>query len=195
MKKFVRHIAMSLIAGLICLQGSVSAQESQSVYPGGQATMLSTGSVKMSTDLIPVSLPIRIDFSIDPNQTGNAAFRSDEGVISVISGNNLALHLMGIKAADGTSAKVVSPDQFSDSDWENLSAEQTVANIALGLKTSQGTIWSLPEAGNDMTQSCGAYDLNGYPLHRVYMDAKYGRAWPADMALDYIIYLRIVSQD
>ena len=68
MKRFVRHIAMSLIAGLICLQGSVSAQESQSVYPGGQATMLSTGSVKMSTDLITVSLPIRIDFSIDPNQ-------------------------------------------------------------------------------------------------------------------------------
>ena len=46
MKRFVRHIAMSLIAGLICLQGSVSAQESQSVYPGGQVTMLSTGSVK-----------------------------------------------------------------------------------------------------------------------------------------------------
>lgn len=62
MKKFVRHIAMSLIAGLICLQGSVSAQESQSVYPGGQATMLSTGSVKMSTDLLPYRFPSELFF-------------------------------------------------------------------------------------------------------------------------------------
>lgn len=194
MKRFSRCAAALLLIGAFCLQGiTASAVDDQTVYGGSQATMLSTGNVKMSASLITASVPTRIDFEIDPNKSGSAAFWSHEGVVSVVSNNNLHLQLLGIKAADGTSAKVVSPDHFEN--WDDLSVEETTAHIALGLKTSQGTIWSPPEADNSLAESCGYYDLSGYAMHRIYLDAKYGRAWPEDTTLNYILYLRLASAE
>ena len=142
----------------------------------------------MSPALITVTVPTRIDFSIDPSKPEDDMFQSATGKITVDCGYDLKMDLLGIKAADGTTAKVVAQDKFEN--WNDLSQEDTVSHIALGIrKPILAAIWSKPEEGNLLNTSCGSYTLDDGD-HSINLVAKYGRMWPENTTLQYNVYLR-----
>lgn len=189
MKKFVRHIAMSLIAGLICLQGSVSAQTDQTIYSGGQPTVLVQGVVVKNSDILTVTVPIQMMFRIDPNALEDYVYESSAHEVQNFSNQAVGISLLGIKAEEDTPVKVVSPDTFSD--WNNISAADTMSKIALGVRFTYDILWSPSEENNKLDTPSGTYVLNANTMDSISISAKFGRAWTKDVTLNYIVYLRI----
>lgn len=156
---------------------------------GGGVTVSAQGTAKKNSRIVMVAVPTRMSFAIDPSAAEDYVYSSSAHEIRNLSDQAVVISLLGIKAEDGTAAKVVPPDTFAD--WDGLNAEDTMSHIALGVRFSLDTLWSPAEEGNSLDTPCGSYRLEANTMDGMSVDAKFGRAWTEDTALNYVVYLRL----
>lgn len=187
--KLSPKICASFLAGMLAVSSAfaVSAADSQPVTSGGAANVDVTATVKAS--VISASVPTRMTITIDPNQTSGSTVVSSRGTLTSTCTTPVDVQYIGAKAADGTAAKVFSPDTFGA--WAGLGIADTQSHMAVGFVASaQNTYWSRSESENN-TASLGAVKLMPGESKNFHLDALHGNAWPQAATLQYILTLRI----
>ena len=160
------------------------------------------GTVEATT--LDITLPIKATFVI------NAARDFVSPYFEIVNNSPIPVTVVAtsMKAKSDTPAKVVSPEQYTDEEWDNLNFSTTRTRIAFGmmLRTSAKdledlvqpaateTKWFGPES-EDSNLRLGviksAYGKEASPKMTVGFESKYGKSWGDITALPYQLTLTV----
>ncbi len=192
---------LSLFLALVTLLGL-----STTAFAAGPVMPDQNGNVTIGKDEITIGIEGRVKpitlaatcnistyLSIDPNQPEDKQFVSP--VITVTNDCNapITLYAVGMKAT-GDAPKVVAQDKFSPEGWKQLSRVQTHANIALGLKSTDGSginMWFAEESAHQTSALC---NIPFQGQQRMKLQAQFGRAWDGGESFKFGMTVKIGLQ-
>ena len=185
-RMFASLLAIVITAGSVF---AVSADGSQEIGAINSNTANVDVTANIKATVISATIPTQMTISINPN-TGTVT--SSQGALLSGTAAPLDFQFIGAKAADGNETKVIASDAKA---WDTLGIAETRAGIAIGFVTpSKETYWSKPEADNN-TASLGAVQVLIADVKNFTLDARFGKAWPEEATLKYIVTLRVALSD